>query len=55
MTTTSYFRQPRSTVTSMASVFDSRWGVAVKDKVPGELRNRLGIAAAMRTVVAAPR
>jgi transaldolase len=36
-------------VTSVASVFVSRWDVAVKDKVPDALHNRLGIAVAMRT------
>jgi len=36
-------------VGSVASLFVSRWDVAVKDKVPAELRNRLGIAVAMRT------
>jgi transaldolase len=36
-------------VASVASVFVSRWDVAVKDKVPDALRNRLGIAVAMRT------
>lgn len=36
-------------VTSVASVFVSRWDVAVKDKVSDGLRNRLGIAVAMRT------
>ena len=36
-------------VGSVASIFISRWDVAVKDKVPGELRNRLGIAIAKRT------
>ncbi|HEY2862735.1 MAG TPA: transaldolase [Casimicrobiaceae bacterium] len=36
-------------VASVASLFVSRWDVAVKDKVPRELRNRLGIAIAMRT------
>ena len=40
-------RDPK--VASVASIFVSRWDVAVKDKVPGELRNRLGIAIAMRT------
>jgi transaldolase len=40
-------RDPR--VASVASLFVSRWDVAVKDKVPVELRNRLGIAIAMRT------
>ncbi|MFZ1910048.1 MAG: transaldolase [Burkholderiales bacterium] len=33
----------------VASIFVSRWDVAVKDKVPAQLRNRLGIAIAMRT------
>ncbi len=36
-------------VASVASVFVSRWDVAVKDKITAELRNRLGIAIAMRT------
>lgn len=36
-------------VGSVASVFVSRWDVAVKDKVPPQLRNRLGIAIAKRT------
>ena len=36
-------------VASVASLFVSRWDVAVKDKVPDELRNRLGIAIAKRT------
>lgn len=36
-------------VGSVASLFVSRWDVAVKDKVTVELRNRLGIAIAMRT------
>jgi len=36
-------------VDSAASLFVSRWDVAVKDKVPAELRNRLGIAIAQRT------
>ena len=36
-------------VGSVASIFVSRWDVAVKDKVSGLLRNRLGIAIAMRT------
>jgi len=31
-------------VSSVASVFISRWDVAVADQVPAELRNRLGIA-----------
>jgi transaldolase len=38
---------------SVASVFVSRWDAAVKDQVPEELRNRLGIAMAMRTYKAA--
>jgi transaldolase len=36
-------------VRSVASLFVSRWDVAVHDKVPAELRNRLGIAIAKRT------
>jgi transaldolase len=36
-------------VASVASVFVSRWDVAVSGKVPGELANRLGIAVAQRT------
>jgi transaldolase len=36
-------------VNSVASLFVSRWDRAVGDKVPQELRNRLGIAIAMRT------
>jgi len=36
-------------VGSVASIFVSRWDVAVKDRVPPELRNRLGIAIAMQT------
>ncbi|MFZ3323801.1 MAG: transaldolase [Usitatibacter sp.] len=40
-------RDPR--VASVASLFVSRWDVAIKDKVPAELRNRLGIAIAQRT------
>jgi transaldolase len=39
-------------VGSVASLFVSRWDVAIKDKVPDELRNRLGIAIAMRTYTA---
>ncbi len=35
-------------VASVASLFVSRWDVAVRDRVPGRLRNRLGIAVAMR-------
>jgi transaldolase len=34
---------------SVASVFVSRWDTAIKDRVPAELRNKLGIAIAMRT------
>ncbi|HUW00095.1 MAG TPA: transaldolase [Gallionella sp.] len=38
---------------SVASIFVSRWDVAVKDKAQGEFRNnRLGIAIAMRTYTA---
>ena len=36
-------------VASVASLFVSRLDVAVKDRVPAELRNRLGIAVARRT------
>jgi transaldolase len=36
-------------VASVASVFVSRWDAAVASKVPESLRNRLGIAVAMRT------
>ncbi|HET6798478.1 MAG TPA: transaldolase [Gemmatimonadales bacterium] len=36
-------------VVSVASVFISRWDKAVQDKVPADLRNRLGIAIAGRT------
>ena len=36
-------------VSSVASLFVSRWDRAVADKVPPELRNRLGIAVAGRT------
>ena len=36
-------------IRSVASIFVSRWDVAVGDRVPAELRNRLGIAIAMRT------
>jgi transaldolase len=39
-------------VGSVASIFVSRWDVAVKDKVPPQLRNRLGIAIAKRTYLA---
>ena len=40
-------RDPK--VASVASLFVSRWDVAVNDKAPKELRNRLGIAIARRT------
>ena len=40
-------RDPR--VSSVASLFVSRWDVAVKDQVPLDLRNRLGIAIAQQT------
>ena len=36
-------------VASVASIFISRWDVAVTDKVSAAFRNRLGIAIAMRT------
>src|SRR6185437_10591395 len=36
-------------VASVASLFVSRWDVAVRDTVPSTLRNRLGIAIAQRT------
>ncbi len=36
-------------ISSVASLFVSRWDKAVIDKVPAELQNRLGIAIAMRT------
>jgi transaldolase len=36
-------------VACVASIFVSRWDVAVKDKVQAQFRNRLGIAIAMRT------
>ena len=39
-------------VMSVASVFVSRWDVAIKDKVPGELHNRLGIAVCEKTLQA---
>ncbi len=39
-------------VASVASLFISRWDVAVADEVPAELRNRLGIAAAIDGYVA---
>jgi transaldolase len=39
-------------VGSVASLFVSRWDVAVKDKVPPELRNQLGIAIGQRSYLA---
>jgi len=39
-------------VASVASVFISRWDVAVRERVPSELQNHLGIAIAMRTYMA---
>jgi transaldolase len=36
-------------ISSVASIFISRWDVAVKNKVPRELRNKLGIAVAGQT------
>jgi transaldolase len=36
-------------ISSVASLFVSRWDRAVSDKVPAELRNRLGIAVGRRT------
>jgi transaldolase len=36
-------------ISSVASVFVSRWDRAVADKVPPQLRNRLGVAIGMRT------
>jgi transaldolase len=36
-------------ISSVASLFVSRWDRAVSDKVPAELRNRLGIAIGRRT------
>jgi transaldolase len=43
----------KANVGSVASVFISRWDAAVKDKAPARLRNRLGIAIALRTYKAA--
>jgi transaldolase len=40
-------------VASVASVFISRWDAAVESKVPGPLRNQLGIAMGKRTYKAA--
>ncbi|MEP7311608.1 MAG: transaldolase [Pseudomonadota bacterium] len=39
-------------VASVASIFVSRWDVAIEGKVPEHLRNRLGIAIARRTYMA---
>jgi transaldolase len=39
-------------VGSVASVFISRWDVAINDRAPEALRNQLGIAIAMRTYAA---
>jgi transaldolase len=39
-------------VPSVASLFVSRWDVAISGKVPGELASRLGIAVAQRTYTA---
>jgi transaldolase len=39
-------------IPSVASLFISRWDVAVADEVQGELRNRLGIAVGKRTYAA---
>ena len=39
----------QTNVGSVASVFISRWDVAVADKVPDDLRDKLGIAIAKRT------
>jgi transaldolase len=36
-------------VSSVASLFVSRWDRAVGDKIPAELRNRLGVAVGMQT------
>jgi len=38
-----------SKVASVASIFVSRWDVAIQNRVPEHLRNRLGIAIARRT------
>jgi transaldolase len=38
-----------ATIPSVASLFISRWDVAVMDRVPDELRNELGVAIAKRT------
>jgi transaldolase len=42
----------KASVASVASVFISRWDAAVKDKAPAPLRNKLGIAIALRTYTA---
>lgn len=48
-------------VNSVASLFVSRWDVAIKDKVPEDLRNKLGVAVggqvyrAYRELLASPR
>lgn len=42
-------------VNSVGSLFVSRWDVAVADKVPEKLRNRLGIAITQRTYAATNR
>lgn len=39
-------------VPSVASIFVSRWDVAVSDDVPAELKDRLGVAASVRAYVA---
>jgi transaldolase len=39
-------------VESVASIFVSRWDVAVAEKVPAALRDRLGVAASIRAYVA---
>ena len=39
-------------VASVASLFISRWDVAVKDKAPAALKNRLGVAIGQRTYAA---
>jgi transaldolase len=45
-------RGERPNVASVASIFVSRWDVAVADEVPPELKDRLGSAAAIRAYVA---
>ncbi len=39
-------------VASVASIFMSRWDVAVADEVPGELRDKLGLAIGFRAYAA---